>query len=361
MSGSIIVCKIGGSIIDGVNPSIVDDMKSSTRAGAKVVLVHGGGDQVTSVAEKMGKKQEFITSPEGIKSRYTDKETAEIFTMVMSGLLAKQIVQTLEKNGIQSVSLTGIDGMLLKAQRKKKLIVVDDRGRKVVIEGGFTGKINGINSSLLELFLSNNLVPVISPVAAGEEFELLNVDGDRACSHVAGALNAEAAIFLTDTEGLILDNVVVSKMSTEEARKALPEDWIRNGSEGHRGRGGGRDGGEKVCHRVRIEGKSFAKGDRRDWDGDFKLNEEDAHLIPLYQKFPIEVVRGDGALVYDEKGQEFIDLSGGYGVAIVGHANKRVADAITAQAHKLITCHGSFYNDSRQKYYRFFQNICLLV
>ena len=148
LSGPIIVCKIGGSIIDGVSPSIIDDVKGLHSAGTKVVLVHGGGDQVTAVAEKMGKKQEFITSPEGIKSRYTDKETAEIFTMVMSGLLAKQIVQTLEKNGIQSVSLTGIDGMLLKAQRKKKLIVVDERGRKVAIEGGFTGKINGINSSL---------------------------------------------------------------------------------------------------------------------------------------------------------------------------------------------------------------------
>ncbi|HXQ93135.1 MAG TPA: aspartate aminotransferase family protein [Nitrososphaerales archaeon] len=80
------------------------------------------------------------------------------------------------------------------------------------------------------------------------------------------------------------------------------------------------------------------------------MNEEDSHLVPLYQKFPIEVVRGDGALVYDGNGREFIDLSGGYGVAIVGHSNKRVADAIADQAHKLITCHGSLYNDSRRRY-----------
>jgi len=80
------------------------------------------------------------------------------------------------------------------------------------------------------------------------------------------------------------------------------------------------------------------------------LNEEDSHLVPLYQKFPIEVVRGEGALVYDGNGREFIDLSGGYGVAIVGHSNKRVADAIADQAHKLITCHGSLYNDSRRRY-----------
>lgn len=222
MNGNVIVCKIGGSIISGVNPTIVEDIKSLQNAGKRVVLVHGGGDQVTEVAEKLGKKQEFVTSPEGIKSRYTDKETAEIFTMVMSGLLAKQIVQILEKSGIKSMSLTGIDGMLLKAQRKKKLIIVDSRGRKIAIEGGFTGKISEVNSDLLETLLSGGIVPVISPVAVGEEFELLNVDGDRACSHIAGALKAELAVFLTDTEGLILDNVVVGKMKTEEARKALP-------------------------------------------------------------------------------------------------------------------------------------------
>ncbi len=216
------VCKIGGSILSGVNPSIVEDIRFLRDSGKNVVLVHGGGDQVTEVAEKMGKKQEFITSPEGIKSRYTDKETAEIFTMVMSGLLAKQIVQVLERSGIDSLSLSGVDGMLLRAQRKKKLIVVDERGRKVAIEGGFTGKINGVNTQLLELLLSNGIVPVISPVAVGEEFELLNVDGDRACSHVAGALKAESAIFLTDTEGLILDDMVVQKMKIEEARKSLP-------------------------------------------------------------------------------------------------------------------------------------------
>ena len=142
--------------------------------------------------------------------------------------------------------------------------------------------------------MSNNLVPVISPVAAGEEFELLNVDGDRACSHVAGALKADAAIFLTDTEGLILDDVVVSKMSTEEGRKALPRI------------GAGMD--KKVIAAVEavemgakmsviasgLKENPLQKAYLGNRDGYFKLNEEDAHLVPLYQKFPIEVVRGDG-------------------------------------------------------------------
>lgn len=217
-----IVCKIGGSVIDGINPTIIEDIKTLRSSGTRVVLVHGGGDQVTSIAEKMGKKQEFITSPEGIKSRYTDKETAEIFTMVMSGMLAKQIALNLEKNGINAVTLSGADGLLLSASRKKKLIIVDDRGRKLMIDGGYTGKIGNVNTSLVDTLVASGFVPIISPVAVSEEFDFLNVDGDRACSHVAGALKADAAIFLTDTAGLIFDDKVVEKLTTAEARLAVP-------------------------------------------------------------------------------------------------------------------------------------------
>ncbi|MGI0091859.1 MAG: [LysW]-aminoadipate/[LysW]-glutamate kinase [Nitrososphaerales archaeon] len=218
-----IVCKIGGSVIDGVDPSIIEDIKKVRSQGDKVVLVHGGGDQVTAFAQRMGKTQQFITSPEGIKSRFTDKETVEIFSMVMCGLLAKQIAQTLQKNGINAVTLAGVDGMLLGATRKKRLIIVDDRGRKLAIEGGYTGKINQVNTSLIDTLLAADYVPIISPVAASEEFELLNVDGDRVCSHVAGALKADYAVFLTDTEGLILDNSVVRTMNTQDVKAALPK------------------------------------------------------------------------------------------------------------------------------------------
>jgi [amino group carrier protein]-L-2-aminoadipate 6-kinase len=223
MSDQTIVCKIGGSVIDGVDPTIIQDIQRLRSEGSKIVLVHGGGDQVTEYAEKLGKKQKFITSPEGIKSRYTDKETAEIFTMVMSGLLAKQIARTLQKNGINAVTLTGLDGGLVRATRKRRLIIIDERGRKVAIEGGYTGKIDEVNVSLLNELLSSHFVPIVSPVAAGEDWELLNVDGDRACSHIAGAMKADASIYLTDTEGLILDNSVVRQIGTAEARNALPK------------------------------------------------------------------------------------------------------------------------------------------
>ncbi len=217
-----VVCKIGGSIINGVDKSIIDDIRSLQKNGTRIILVHGGGDQVTSIAERLGKKQKFITSPEGIRSRYTDKETAEIFTMVMSGLLSKQIAQTLQRSGINALSLTGIDGGLLRATRKKKLLILDDRKRKIAIDGGYTGKINQVNTKLLDSLLDSSIVPIVSPIAAGEEWEFLNVDGDRACSHIAGAVKSKCAIFLTDTEGLILNGKVVRSMKTTDAKSSLP-------------------------------------------------------------------------------------------------------------------------------------------
>jgi [amino group carrier protein]-L-2-aminoadipate 6-kinase len=217
-----VVCKIGGSIIEGVDPSIVEDIKSFKAQGVRTVLVHGGGDQVTEYAEKLGKKQRFITSPAGIKSRYTDRETAEIFTMVMNGLLSKKIVQTLLVNGINAMSLSGLDGSLLMAERKKRLVIIDERGKKVAIEGGYTGKITAVNTMLLSNLFNLSIVPVISPVAAENgSWNLLNIDGDRACSHIAGALKADASIFLTDMEGLILDGSLAKDLTTERAKKAL--------------------------------------------------------------------------------------------------------------------------------------------
>ena len=107
-----------------------------------MVIVHGGGKEVTNTAIKLGKEQKFIVSPSGVKSRYTDKETILIYTMVMSGKINKSIVGMLLRQGIKAVGITGIDGGTLKALRKKKLLIINEYGRKVMIEGGYTGKIS---------------------------------------------------------------------------------------------------------------------------------------------------------------------------------------------------------------------------
>lgn len=218
-----LVVKIGGSLMKyGVPPSLVEDVVVLA-PDHQILLVHGGGDVVTDFATRLGKEQKFVVSPEGIRSRFTDKETVEIYQMVMSGLLAKRLVLALDKAGLKSISLTGADGSLLQGKRKTKLVIVDERGRRMVIEGGYTGKVQSVNASLLELLLSQGYVPVVSPVAMSDAAEPLNVDGDRAASAIATGAHADAVVFATNVDGLQLDGRLASRLTPEEARSQLPK------------------------------------------------------------------------------------------------------------------------------------------
>jgi acetylglutamate/LysW-gamma-L-alpha-aminoadipate kinase len=216
----LIVVKVGGSILETVPDGIVSDIKN-VLSDHQLVLVHGGGKGVTEIASKLGKEQQFVFSPTGFRSRYTDKETMEIFTMVMAGKINKKLVSALQKQKIPVVGLSGLDGFLVQATRKKRLVIVDERGRKRVIDGGYTGKVTKINVSLLQLLLENGFVPLVSPVASSEECEPLNVDADRTAANIAGALKADKLVMLTDVEGLKLDGKVVSKLSVDEVENKL--------------------------------------------------------------------------------------------------------------------------------------------
>ena len=235
----MITIKIGGSVVDDLHPSIVTDIKKlvdklpeRTKAtGEGIVLVHGGGKEVTKVTEQLGKEPKFVVSPGGVKSRYTDLETAEIFTMVMSGRINKTIVKMLQKNGINAVGLSGIDGKIIQADRKKKLIIMNEKGRKQAIDGGYTGKITQVNESLIETLLEQRYVPVISPVAISEDSEFLNVDGDRAAANIAGKIGMIARmhlpdnkiIFLTNVDGLLMDEKLVDTLTLAKAKEILPQ------------------------------------------------------------------------------------------------------------------------------------------
>ena len=216
----LVVVKVGGSILQKVPQEIVSDIKN-VLSEHQLVLVHGGGKGVTEIASKLGKEQKFVYSPQGFRSRYTDKETMEIFTMVMAGKLNKKLVSALQKQEIPVVGLSGLDGYLLRADRKKRLIILNENGRKQVIDGGYTGKVNQVNSSLLKLLLDNGYVPLVSPVAVSEEFEPLNVDADRTAANIAGAIKADKLVLLTDVEGLMLDDKLVSKLHADEVQSKL--------------------------------------------------------------------------------------------------------------------------------------------
>ncbi|HJT47657.1 MAG TPA: [LysW]-aminoadipate/[LysW]-glutamate kinase [Nitrososphaeraceae archaeon] len=216
----MIVVKIGGSIVDGLHFTALEDIKDIIKRD-KLVLVHGGGKEVTKIATKLGKEQKFIVSPGGVKSRYTDKETAEIYTMVMSGKINKAIVGMLLRHGIKAVGISGLDGFVLKANRKKKLLIINENGRKMAVDGGYTGKIDSVDPSLIHILLAEGYTPVISPIAISEEFDFLNVDGDRAAAYIAAALKAQTVVFITNVAGLILEDKLVTEITLEHASASL--------------------------------------------------------------------------------------------------------------------------------------------
>ena len=215
----LLVIKMGGSILkEGASQELVADLKEVAKTN-KVILVHGGGIEVTEIASKLGKEQKFIISPEGFRSRYTDKETIEIYTMVMAGKINKQIVLALQTQGISAVGITGLDAATLRGDRKTKLIHVDERGRKKVMDGGYTGKITQVNSGLLNLLLEKGYLPIVTPIALSQDCEPLNVDGDRTAANIAGAVKADRLILLTDVPGLMLKGECVPKISATEVKE----------------------------------------------------------------------------------------------------------------------------------------------
>lgn len=218
----MIVIKIGGSVVDGLHPSTLEDIKAIADKD-KVVFVHGGGKDVTATATKLGKEQKFIVSPGGVRSRYTDKETVDIYTMVMSGKINKAITGMLLRQGIKAVGIAGIDGGVLKAERKKKLLIINEKGRKMMIDGGYTGKINSVDPALIHNLVDNGYVPVVSPIALSEEYDFLNVDGDRAAAYVAGGVKADKVIFITNINGLMLNEKLVTAMTLDQSKAALPK------------------------------------------------------------------------------------------------------------------------------------------
>ena len=218
----MITIKIGGSVVDNLHPTTISDIKKVSEQEG-VILVHGGGKEVTKVTEQLGKEPKFVVSPSGIKSRYTDKETAEIFTMVMSGKINKTIVQMLQKNGINAIGLSGLDGKIIQADRKKKLIIMNENGRKQVIDGGYTGKISSVNADLISTLLEKGYTPVISPIAISEESDFLNVDGDRAAANVAGNVKANKVLFITNVDGLMMDEKLVQNLTQTEAKEIMPK------------------------------------------------------------------------------------------------------------------------------------------
>jgi acetylglutamate/LysW-gamma-L-alpha-aminoadipate kinase len=197
----MIIVKVGGS--DGINyDAVCNDVADLWLSGQKLILVHGGSSETNRIAELLGHPPKFVTSPSGYTSRFTDRQTLEIFEMVYCGKMNKGLVERLQKRGVNAVGLSGLDGRIFEGKHKDSVRAVED-GKTKILRGDHTGTVEKVNTHLLNLLLENNYLPVLTPPGSSFEGVAVNVDGDRASAAVAVAMKAEALLLLSNVPGLL--------------------------------------------------------------------------------------------------------------------------------------------------------------
>ena len=199
----MIVVKVGGGKDLNID-AVVADIVSLRAQGQELLLVHGGAETTNEVAEALGHPPQFVTSESGYESRRTDRRTLEIFEMVYCGQLNKMWVEKLQMAGVNAVGLSGLDGRIFEGRRKDKLRVRMN-GRRLVLRDDWTGTVETVNVTLLQLLLGAGYLPVLTPPGSSDQGEAINVDGDRAAAMVAAAFEAETFVILSNVPGLLRD------------------------------------------------------------------------------------------------------------------------------------------------------------
>ena len=221
--GKTVVVKYGGNAMvnDALKEKVMQDVALMKYTGINVVIVHGGGPEITQFLKKVGKETSFVSG-----LRVTDEETVEIAEMVLAGKINSEIVMLLNRRGVRAVGLSGKDADLIHAE--KKLATVYEQGEKTKVDIGYVGKTKKIDTRIIEDLIKSGYVPVIAPIGVGEDGESYNINADYVAADIAGALKAEKLLLLTDTEGVYKDfenkSSFVSTLTADEARQ-----WIKDG------------------------------------------------------------------------------------------------------------------------------------
>ncbi len=213
----IVVVKYGGNamINDELKEAVMGDIVLLSLIGIKIVLVHGGGPEITEMLGKVGKKSEFVNG-----LRVTDEETMEIVQMVLAGKVNKNLVNLLQGKGGKAIGLCGIDGNMIQAKK------VDEKL-------GFAGEITDVDVTSILDVLEKGYIPVISTIGYDKEGNTYNINADTAASRIAGALKAESLISMTDIVGLCRDkddpSTLISKVHVSDAPKLVRDGIISGG------------------------------------------------------------------------------------------------------------------------------------
>ena len=216
-TGKVIVVKYGGNAM--INPElkqqVMEDIVLLWLIGVKIVLVHGGGPEINDLMTRLNKKVEFV---DGL--RVTDKETVDIVQMVLAGKVNKTLVNLLEMMGGKAMGISGMDGRLIECSMKDERL-------------GYVGKIEKIHINPVVDLLEKGYIPVISTVGCDKQGNTYNINGDTAAAYIAGALQAERLIMMTDIAGVMMDkddpNSLIPSLTVSEARKLQDEGIISGG------------------------------------------------------------------------------------------------------------------------------------
>lgn len=199
----LIIVKVGGS--DGIDlQAVCEDIAQLQSQGLPLLLIHGGSHETNEVAVALGHPPQFVTSPSGYTSRLTDRRTIEIFEMVYCGRINKAIVEKLQALGVNAIGLSGLDGRIWSGPRKEAIRAVEN-GRSRVIRDTYTGRVEAVNSQLLNLVMEAGALPVLTPPAISFDGEAINVDGDRAAAATAVAMGARRLLLLSNVPGVLAD------------------------------------------------------------------------------------------------------------------------------------------------------------
>ena len=216
-SGKIVVIKYGGNAMvnEQLKQQVMEDIALLWLIGVKVVLIHGGGPEISQMMKRLGKESTFVNG-----LRVTDKETVEIAQMVLAGKVNKDLVNLMQAKGGHAVGLSGIDGGILEAKIKDEAL-------------GFVGAITKVRTQPITDLLEKNYIPVISTVASDRQGNVYNINADTAAAYIAGALEAERLIMMTDITGILQDkddpNTLIPHITVAEAKSLFDQGVICGG------------------------------------------------------------------------------------------------------------------------------------
>ena len=215
--GKVVVIKYGGNAMtdDKLKLEVMEDIALLRLVGVKVVLVHGGGPEISGMMTRLGKKTEFI---DGL--RVTDRETVDIVQMVLAGKVNKSLVAMLEQLGTAAAGISGMDGKLIEAEMRDERL-------------GYVGNIKKINIGIVNDLLENNYIPVISTLGFDKSGNIYNINGDTSAAYIAGAIGAKRLILMTDIAGVMLDkddpSTLIRNMTISDAHKLREKNIISGG------------------------------------------------------------------------------------------------------------------------------------